>query len=130
MATRFSTLVIPLIVLIIIYCVSILFFHFVEGWTFLDAAYFTSMTISTVGYGDIIPVTDLGKLGAIVLVFAGVSVAFYFISHLGILREKKVDPHIEKRLGVLRTITMLQSKKIKKGELKMLRRKMKGVKIG
>jgi len=130
MATKLSSLVIPLVVLFIIYCVSIIFFHFVEGWSFLDAAYFTTMTISTVGYGDIIPATGLGKMGTIALVFVGVSVAFYVISHLGVLREKKVDPHIEKRLGVLRTITMLQSKKIKKGELKALRRKMKGVKIG
>ena len=30
-----------------------LVYHFVEGWPYLDAAYFSVMTISTVGYGDI-----------------------------------------------------------------------------
>jgi len=34
-----------------------LVYHFVEGWPYLDAAYFSVMTISTVGYGDITPVT-------------------------------------------------------------------------
>lgn len=119
----------PVVMLLLIYVVSIIFFHLVEGWSYLDAAYYTTITISTVGYGDITPVTNLGKLGAMTLVFAGVSIAFYVISHLGLLREKKVDPHIQKRLEVLRSITLLQSKKIKKGEAKKLRKKIQGVKF-
>jgi voltage-gated potassium channel len=119
----------PIVILVLIYIVSIVFFHFVEDWTYLDAAYFTTMSITTVGYGDVAPDTDIGKLGAMALVFAGVSIAFYIISHLGLLREKKVDPHIQKRLEVLRSITLLQSKKIKKGDARRLRKKIQGVKF-
>jgi voltage-gated potassium channel len=126
---RRYSLVNPIVVLAFLYVLSIIFFHFVEGWSYLDAVYFTTITITTVGYGDIAPVTDLGKIGAIALVFAGISLAFYVISHLGLLREKKVDPHIQKRLEVLRSITMLQSKKIKKGEIKEIKKKIQGVKF-
>lgn len=126
---RTTTLFIPLVVLLLIYIVSIVFFHLVEGWSFLDAAYFTTMSISTVGYGDIIPKTELGKLGAIVLIFSGVSVAFYVISHLGVLREKKVDPHIQKRIDVLKSITALHTTNVKKGELKRIKKKIQGVKF-
>lgn len=41
---------------------------------FLDAVYFTVVTISTVGYGDIVPVTMLGKAFTIILLFIGLGV--------------------------------------------------------
>ena len=37
-------------------------YHYIEGWRFLDALYFTSYTLTTVGYGDITPKTDIGKI--------------------------------------------------------------------
>lgn len=49
-------------------------YHFVEGWSYLDAAYFSVMTISTVGYGDITPVTTIGKLFTIFYVLCGLGV--------------------------------------------------------
>lgn len=51
---------------------STIFFHFVEGWTLFNSFYFSVVTMSTVGYGQIVPVTVLGKLGVIVLIFSGV----------------------------------------------------------
>jgi hypothetical protein len=47
-------------------------FHWAEGLSFFDAFYFSIITMSTVGYGDIHPWTVTGKLMAIALVFAGV----------------------------------------------------------
>jgi hypothetical protein len=50
------------------------FYWLVEGWSLLDAAYFSVVTIATVGFGDIAPVTVLGKLFTIVYVFAGIGI--------------------------------------------------------
>ncbi|MBB94012.1 MAG: potassium channel protein [Rhodobacteraceae bacterium] len=50
------------------------FFRMVEGWSWVDSYFFTVVTISTVGYGDPTPATDLGKIGATVLIFAGLGV--------------------------------------------------------
>ncbi|WP_243359430.1 potassium channel family protein [Fundidesulfovibrio terrae] len=47
-------------------------FHLVEGVGLFDSFYFSIITMSTVGYGDIHPWTTGGKLIAICLVFAGV----------------------------------------------------------
>lgn len=38
----------------------------------VDALYFSIVTMATVGYGDIHPVTPLGKIFAIVMIFCGV----------------------------------------------------------
>jgi len=49
-------------------------FWLVEGWSILDAAFFSVVTISTVGYGDLVPVTALGKLFAIFYILVGLGV--------------------------------------------------------
>ncbi len=122
--SEIKALTIPLVVLGIIYVVSILFFHNVEGWTFLDAAYYTTVTLATVGYGDFHPTTDLGKVGAIVLIFTGVSTALYVITHLGLLREKTIDPHIQRRLQVLRNLTALQTGEVDSSQLRRIKEKI------
>lgn len=45
-----------------------------------DAIYWAIITIATVGYGDLYPVTTGGRIVAIVLLFAGVSI---FVSCTG-----------------------------------------------
>jgi len=47
-------------------------FMALEGLKFLDSLYFTIVTMGTVGYGDIAPRTDAGKILDIFLVVAGV----------------------------------------------------------
>lgn len=56
------------------------FYHYAEGWRYLDAIYFSAYTMTTVGYGDITPKTDLGKIFSIFYMFAGVAIALYGLS--------------------------------------------------
>lgn len=62
--------------------ISMNFFHFVEGWSWLDALYFTVITMATVGYGDLVPVHTLGKIGAMILVIVGMGLFAMFASLL------------------------------------------------
>jgi voltage-gated potassium channel len=50
------------------------FFHIVEGWGWLDAYFFTVVTISTVGYGNLVPATAAGKIATTALIFLGLGV--------------------------------------------------------
>jgi voltage-gated potassium channel len=122
--SEIKNLTIPLVALAIIYVISILFFHVVEGWSFLDAAYYTTVTLATVGYGDFTPESSLGKIGAMVLIFTGVSTALYVITHLGLLREKTIDPHIQSRLQILRNLTALQTGNVDSSQLKKIKERI------
>ena len=76
----------------------------IEGWSFTDAAYMTVITITTVGYREVHPLDVTGQFFTMLLVFAGVGIAFYlFVSiaefmiegHLsGILTERRVEREI------------------------------------
>ncbi|WP_182128358.1 potassium channel family protein [Nitrosopumilus sp. b3] len=51
----------------------------------LDAFWWASATVTTVGYGDVVPVTELGRVMGIVLMFVGIAIIGTFISALGAL---------------------------------------------
>ncbi len=68
------------------------FYSYVEHWRYLDALYFSAFTLTTVGYGDITPQTDVGKIFTIVYMFSGVGVVLYGLSviatHFVEMRER------------------------------------------
>mmetsp|Transcript_19796 Transcript_19796/g.9204 ORF Transcript_19796/g.9204 Transcript_19796/m.9204 type:complete len:92 (+) Transcript_19796:8-283(+) len=51
-----------------------------EDMEFWDSLYLTAMTITTVGYGDIVPLHPEGKVFTVFLVFTGVGLVLYAFS--------------------------------------------------
>jgi voltage-gated potassium channel Kch len=49
-------------------------YHRLEGWGYLDALYFTVITLTTVGYGDFAPQTNLGKIFSMLYILLGLGV--------------------------------------------------------
>jgi hypothetical protein len=58
------------------------FYHFVEKLSWLNSFYFCTITLTTVGYGDITPHTSLGKLFTIFYVIVGVGILATFANLL------------------------------------------------
>jgi O-antigen ligase len=56
------------------------FYSLVEGLRFIDALYFSVITLTTVGYGDFAPETDAGKIFTAVYVLVGVGILLAFIT--------------------------------------------------
>ena len=52
----------------------------IEGWSFIDAIYMTIITITTVGYAEVHPLTAGGQIFSIFLIVGGVSGALYVLS--------------------------------------------------
>jgi voltage-gated potassium channel len=55
-------------------------YHFIEGWSWIDSIYFSVTTLSTVGYGDFTPKTDLGKIFTIFYIIIGIGIILTFIN--------------------------------------------------
>ena len=58
------------------------FYSLVEGLRFVDALYFSVVTLTTVGYGDFAPETDIGKLFTAVYVLVGIGILLTFVTTL------------------------------------------------
>ncbi|HEY5729981.1 MAG TPA: potassium channel family protein [Anaerolineales bacterium] len=68
---------------VIVIAIGTTFYARVEGWRVLDALYFTIITLTTIGYGDLTPQTDAGKIFTMVYIFVGISLISGFIILLG-----------------------------------------------
>ncbi len=77
------------------------FFHIVEGWTWLDSYFFTVITISTVGYGSLVPATALGKIGTTAFIFVGLGVFAVAIQQFALYHMQKREEHTEWLIGRL-----------------------------
>ena len=55
-------------------------FHWVEGWTFFEGFYMTLMTLTTVGYGEVHPLSQTGRVVALALMLGGVAAVFISIA--------------------------------------------------
>lgn len=80
--------------LVVLMAVGTAFYMIVEGWGLIDSLYFAVIAASTVGFGDYVPSTDLGKLFTIVYVLAGVGL---LVMILGRIATGMVDVHLEER---------------------------------
>lgn len=60
---------------------SIAMYH-IEGWSVVDSFYFSVIALTTVGFGDLAPQTDIGKLFTAFYVLGGIGVIVAFINAL------------------------------------------------
>src|SRR5262245_33876842 len=77
------------------------------GFSVLDAAYQTVTTVATVGFREVEPLDDTGKVFTIVLILVGVATALYTFSVVletlfeGHLRELFGRRRMERQIGAL-----------------------------
>lgn len=72
-------------------------YHLVEKMSWLNAYYFSVITLSTVGYGDITPHTAFGKLFTTFYIFGGVGIITSFITLAVRRRGARIRARQEKR---------------------------------
>jgi voltage-gated potassium channel len=74
--------------------IGTLYYANAEGWRLLDALYFSVVTLTTIGFGDLAPTTDGAKVFTIVYSFVGIGIIAAFITSLAV----NVRDHREQRL--------------------------------
>jgi putative copper export protein len=61
---------------------GMVFYHYVEDLRWVDSLYFSVISFTTVGYGDIAPKTDAGKLFTSFYVILGIAIFGALINNL------------------------------------------------
>lgn len=58
--------------------IGAVFFHYVQKLSWLDAFYFCTISLATIGYGDITPTTPAGKIFIMFYVVIGIGIIATF----------------------------------------------------
>jgi len=80
----------------------------IEGWDLHDALFMTITTVTTVGYGEVHPLSRAGRTFSMALILGGVGVVLYILSMLtqvvveGKLREVMGRRNLERKIRSLR----------------------------
>ncbi len=105
----FFSLIVSSVLLLAVFALGILGYMHVEGWTFFDSLYQVIITLSTVGFQEVNPMTAEGRVLTMVLIVGGVGGFAYLIgSFTQVLIEGRIQQIWEKR-RVQKTIDRLQN---------------------
>ena len=80
-----------ILIFIIILFVGTIFYHSVENWNWVDSFYFSGITLTTVGYGDLTPTQPISKIFTIFYIIGGLGVFLDLISKIFKRRIKKIE---------------------------------------
>ena len=76
--------------------VGAIVFHWLEGWNWVDSFYFVVITLTTIGYGDLSPTTQISKLVTIFFAINGVAIlVMLFDSIRQVRRKERADRRAE-----------------------------------
>ncbi len=94
--SRLQQIAMAIVISGLIFICGIAGFMAFENWNFLDAAYMTAITLSTVGFMEVHEMTPAGRVFTIFLIFAGVG---YFLYIAGVIIQAIVEGEIQSILG-------------------------------
>ena len=78
----FRELFVPLLAIFAIVIIGFVGLMLIEKLSPLQSLYMLVITLATIGYGDVVPVTDAGKIFTICLVLAGFTVGLYAVGKI------------------------------------------------
>lgn len=74
-------IVIPFVFLLMaVFALGTIGYQIIEEWTWLEALYMTSITLTTVGFGEVRPLSDSGRIFTVFLIILGVGTVAYGFS--------------------------------------------------
>ena len=85
--------------------------------TYHEAVWWAFVTITTVGYGDYYPVTAVGRVIAVIVMFSGIGVFVLFVSTLAQRRFKRAESRFKATTEVQPTLQGDESKRAIKNKI-------------
>ena len=68
-----------MMVVVILLLIGVVYFHNTEGWSYSDSFYFSTMTLTTVGYGDLVPTMQHTKMFTAFYTLIGIGAMLYVL---------------------------------------------------
>ncbi|HUV62045.1 MAG TPA: potassium channel family protein [Thermoplasmata archaeon] len=96
-----AQLVAVLSTLLVLIATGTIAYRYLEGWSWINSFYFTVCTVTTVGYGDIVPSSDISRLFTALYALAGVALA---LASLGLVGTTYITNRQEKLLRSARVL--------------------------
>ena len=88
-----------LIAAVLLLVAGTVIFMFVEGFSPIDSFYFSFITLATIGYGDLAPTTDLGKLLTVAYSVAGLGIMAALITTIAAQRRSALRSQVSDEHG-------------------------------
>lgn len=79
---RTANLVIVILLAILLVVIGTAGYMLIEDWPMLDSVYMTVITLSTIGYGEVNPVSQTGRIFTLILIVMGVGFFLYVIGNV------------------------------------------------
>lgn len=70
------------LIFVILIAIGIMLFTGLEGWSTVDAFYFTVSTMTTVGFGDLVPTHDLSKIVTAIYSLVTIPLVLYMYTYV------------------------------------------------
>jgi hypothetical protein len=70
---------------------GVIIYHWLEGWSYLDALYFCVVSLATVGYGDLTPTTPLARLFTIIYLINGIGILLALFDRIRVVRTRALE---------------------------------------
>ena len=94
MTKRRKSLMVAVWAIVIIIITGTVFYHYVEDWNWVDSFYFTTITMTTIGYGDLYPTHNVSKILTSLFAVATIPIIFFAFAVVA-------ENYFEKRLQSL-----------------------------
>jgi voltage-gated potassium channel len=98
-----ETKALPLVAGALVLTGTIVYWRF-EDWTIIQALYFSVVTLTTVGYGDLTPTSAGTQIFTIIYILTGLGVLVALLSSIAqqYIRQKAAGGRVRERLGARR----------------------------
>lgn len=105
----FRELMVPMLIILTILIIGFFGYIIIERLSPLKSLYMLVVTFATIGYGDIVPMTDVGRVFTICIVISGFTVGLYSIGKisaffaegefLNLLKQRKMNKVLDTMKG-------------------------------
>jgi hypothetical protein len=76
--------------------VGTIVYRILEDWSWVDSLYFSTVTLTTVGFGDLAPSTDASKLFTVFYIFSGISLIGAMVNEFSKRHGRRARRRVER----------------------------------